>query len=38
MGTECIASCIAVGARENSNQGEDPVGYDRLRRWVTASK
>ena len=38
MGTECIASCIAVGARENGSQGEDPVGYDWLRRRVMASK
>ena len=32
MGMEFIASCIAVGARENGSQGEDPVGYDWLRR------
>ena len=38
MGTECIASCIAVGARENGSQEEDPVGYDWLRRRVMASK
>ena len=38
MGTECIASCTAVGAREKGSQGEDPVGYDWLRRRVMASK
>ena len=37
MGTECIASCIAVGAKENDSQGEDPMGYDWLRRRVMAS-
>ena len=31
MGTEYIANCIAVGARENGSQGEDPMGYDWLR-------
>ena len=36
--TECFASCIAVGARENGSQGEDPVGYDWLRHRVIASK
>ena len=38
MGTECIASCIAVGTKENGNQGEDPVGYDWLSRRVMVSK
>ena len=38
IGTECIASCIAVGARENGSQGEDPVGYGWLRRRVMALK
>ena len=38
IGTECTASCIAVGARENGNQGGDRVGYDWLRRRVMASK
>ena len=38
MGTECIASYIAVGARENGSQGEDPVGCDWWRCRVMASK
>ena len=38
IGMECIASCTAVGARENGSQGEDPVEYDWLRRRMMSSK